>query len=294
MPDVSDALLAALADAPPGARILQATFVSATSTGCLVDISGNRVPATMGTAWLPEVNEVVWLWVIGDRFFIMGPASIKPDQGVVDSVAGGLVTLTSSLGTTVVAPYTGSTPSAGQSMKLLWHGGPFAMLMSTSPAGGTAPPPPTTGATSHADEFPAIDAGSYGSGRWWTSQVYASDSNLGAWFYGSKISDTIPSGATIQKVEIYVSPQQISGSAPNFATHGYQTKPGGAPSLSTVGAVGIGPGWVDLGSVGVSIGNALKAGGGSSGVGVNHGGYNIFHSLAQDGYSGRLRITSTY
>lgn len=294
MTELSDAVLGAFAQAPPGVRVLQATFVSASTTGCLVDISGNRVPATLGTSWLPEVNEVVWLWVIGDRFFIMGPAAIKPDQGVVQSVTSGLVTLTTSLGTTVICPYAGTTPSAGQSMKLLWHGGAFAMLMSTSPAGNTPPPAPAPSATTHADEFPAIDAGSYGSGRWWTPQVYASDSNLGAWFYGSKISDTIPAAASIQKVELYVSPQQISGSAPNFAVHPYQTNPGVSPALSTVGAVGVGPGWVDLGSVGVAIGNALKAGGGSFGVGLNHGGYNIFSSLAQDGYSGRLRITSIY
>jgi hypothetical protein len=290
--DVSDALLAALGNNPPGARILQATFVSATPTGCLVDISGNRVPATTGTSWLPEVNEVVWVWVVGDRFFIMGPAAIKPDQGVVQSVTSGLVTLTSSLGTTVVAPYDGTTPSAGQSMKLLWHGGPFAMLMSTSPAGGTPPAPSGGGGVAHADEFAAGDAGSYGSGRWWTPQVYASDNNLGAWFYGTTIADTIPASAVISKVEIYVSAQQISGAAPNFAVHGYATKPGGSPSLSTVGAVGIGgTGWVTLPT---SVGNALKHGGTAYGVGLNHGGYNILSSLAQDGYSGRLRISSTY
>jgi hypothetical protein len=51
---------------------------------------------------------------------------------------------------------------------------------------------------------------------------------------------------------------------------------------------------VDLGSVGISIGNVLRNGGGSFGVGVDHGGYNIFPSLAQDGQSGALRITSVY
>jgi hypothetical protein len=169
------------------------------------------------------------------------------------------------------------------------------MLMSTSPAPVTAPPVGASGAATHVDPFTAVDSGSYGSGRWWTNQVYASDSNLGAWFYGTKIADTIPSSATIQKVEIYVGQAtQISGAAPVFATHPYTSKPGGSPTLSPVAAVGIAPGWVDLGGAGISIGNVLRNSGGSFGVGVDHGGYNIFPSLAQDGQSGALRITSVY
>jgi hypothetical protein len=289
--DVSSALLTAIASGGAGVRVLQATFVSATSTGCLVDIQGNRVPATTATAFLPEVGEIVWLWAIDDRFFIIGPAATKPDQGTVQSAASGLVTLTTSLGTTVTCPYEGPAPAAGQVMKLLWHNGAFAFLMSTSPSPVAPPPAPSTGATTHQDQFNTIDAGSYGS-RWFTSQIWGSDHNLGAWFYGSKISDTIPSSAVIQRVQLWVPPgSQISGSAPNFAVHPHQTKPASAPALSTVAAVGITGGYVDLP---VSVGNALKNGGGSYGVGLNHGGYNILLSRDQDPATGQLIITSTY
>jgi hypothetical protein len=295
--DYTDALLRAL-QGRAKVKILQGTFVAQSTFGCTVDVgvgsSSSRIPAFLGTSFLPEINEPVWVWNIDKQWFVMGPVASKPDRGTVVSVASGLVTLTSSLGTTVICPYTGTTPSAGQTMKLLWHGGPFAMLMSTSPAGNTAPPAPGGGATTHQDVFMANDAGSYGpipSGRWWTSQVYASDNNLGAWFYGTKTADTIPAGATIQKVEIYISPSLISGSAPNFAVHGYSANPGSSPSMATVAAVGISGGWITLPS---SIGNNLKAGGGYLGVGLNHGGYNILHSLAEDGWSGALRITSTY
>lgn len=289
-----DALLAALNAGGPGSvRILQATFVSVSATGCLVDFTNSRVPAALGTSFLPEVGEVVWVWNIDDRYFIMGPATPKPDRGTVVSVASGLVTLTPSFGSNqIVAPYVGTTPSAGQIMKVLWHGGPFAMLMSTSPSGNTPPPAPGGGVSTHADVFGALDAGSYGSGRWWTSQVYASDSNLGAWFYGTKISDTIPSSASIVKAEVWVpGGTSISGSAPNFALHGYSAKPGGSPTLTSATATAITAGWITLPS---GFGAALKAGGGSYGIGVAHGGYNIFPSLAQDGYTGALRITSIY
>jgi hypothetical protein len=286
------ALQAAIAKVGPGVRIIQATFMAGSDgSGCLIDIQGSRIPALLGTTFLPEVGENVWVWVINDMYFIMGSTAVKPDQGTVVSASGGLATLTTSVGTTIAAPYVGAAPSAGQVMKLLWHNGPFAMLMSTSPAPAPPPPPPPSGATTHTHYFAAIDAGSYGS-RWWTDQVWASDNNLGAWFYGSKISDTIPAAAAISSVQIYISPQQISGSAPNFALHPYQVKPGGSPSYSLVTAIGVGGGgWLNLPT---SFGNGLKAGGGSAGVGVDHGGYNIFNSLAADGQSGALSIVSIY
>jgi hypothetical protein len=291
MVDIPDALLAAVAKGGAGVRVLQASFVGATSTGCQVDIQGNRVPATLATSFLPEVQEVVWLWALDDRFFIVGPAAVKPDRGTVQSTASGLVTLTTSIGTTITCPYAGAAPAAGQVMKLLWQGGPFAFLMSTSPAAAAPPPPPASTPVTHADTFNSVDAGSYGT-RWFTNQVWGSDHNLGAWFYGTKISDTIPSSAVIQRVQVWVPPgSQISGSAPNFAVHSYLSKPAGAPALSTVAAVGISGGYVDLP---VSVGTALKNGGGSFGVGLNHGGYNILLSRDQDAASGQLVITSTY
>jgi hypothetical protein len=298
MTDAYTAALLRAIQARSRVKFLQGTFVSASIGGALVDIGGQRIPALLGTLFLPEVNEPVQVWNIDKQYFVMGPVATKPDRGTVVSVSGGLATLTPNIGTNpVVAPYTGTTPSAGQTMKLLWHGGPLAMLMSTSPAGNTPPTAPGGAATTHTDYFTAIDAGSYGSGRWWTSQVYASDNNLGAWFYGSKISDTIPASAAIQSVELFLSPtSQNSGANPNVALHSYQSKPGGSPSLSSATAIGVVPGFVVIDGPGFStgFGNALRAGGGAAGVGLSHGGFHIFNSLAADGQSGTLRIISSY
>lgn len=273
---------------------LSGTFVSASAAGCIVDAGGGRIPAQFGTSYLPEVNERVWLWFINDVPFMMGSATAKPGQGTVVSVAAGLVTLTTDFGQ-VIVPYNGAlTPTAGQVLKLSWQGGGYAgSVMSTSPTPATPPPaPPAAGGdtSTHTDTFTAIDAGSFRD-RWWTPQVYASDSNLGAWFYGSKISDTIPAGAVIQSVQIFISAQQILYAPPNFALHPHQTMPGGAPTLSSSTAIGIVPGWVSLPQ---AWGDALKSGGGSAGIGLNHGGYSILRSLTQDGQSGALRIISTY
>jgi hypothetical protein len=117
---------------------------------------------------------------------------------------------------------------------------------------------------------------------------------LGVAWYGSKISDTIPATAVVQKFEFYVSAVQIQGNNPIFATHTELSRPAGAPTLTSVGAFPISGGWVDLEDVGLTIGNALKTGGGSFGVGLDHGGFNVLHSLAEDGQSAALRITSQY
>lgn len=278
--------------------LLVGTFVSASSSGCVVDVGNGRVPANFGSDYLPEVNESVWVEFIDNGLpFMRGPVGAKAGQGTVVSVASSLVTLDTDYGT-VSCPYGGDAPSAGQIMKITWRGGPFAMaVMSTSPAPNIAPPPPQAATGAHVDVFTALDAGSFNT-RWWTAQVRADDSDIGAFFYGSKISDTLPAAANIQRVEVFVSAAQIYGSPPNFGVHANQTRPAGAPSITSATATAVSPGWVTIDNPvsgpNTGFGNALKAGGGSAGIGVAHGGLNVFRSLAEDGQSGALRITSVY
>lgn len=296
------ATLSRLLDGKSSVTPLVGTFVSFDATGYQVDVGGGRIPAQLGSSYLPIVNENVWVWFVDGQLkpqvFVMGPTAPKPGSGTVISVASGLVTVSTTVGDFVM-PYTSTlSPTAGQILNITWGGGwppsnGFATgVASTSPTGITPPSGPGGGATTHVDTFTAIDAGSYQSGNgWWTGQVRAGDSNLGAWFYGTKMADTIPSTAAIGSVQIYVSPQQIAGAPPNFALHAHATKPGGAPSIPGSSAVAIAPGWVTLPS---AFGVGLRAAGGAYGVGLNHGGNSILRSLAQDGQSGALRITSVY
>ncbi|GAA3330673.1 hypothetical protein HP467_07195 [Curtobacterium albidum] len=284
-------LLLKLIAAKTTVRSLVGTFVSASATGCEVDVGNGRVPARFGTGYLPEVNETVNVLFIDDDVFVMGPTTTKAPRGTVVSVAASLVTLDTDYGP-VTAPYGGDPPATGQVMALRWHGGPFAMgVASTTPPAPVPPEPPAASTTPHVDTFQAIDAGSFNRYGWQQAQVWASDSYQGAWFYGTKIPDTIPASASIQKVEIYLSPTQIRFAPPNFALHAHPTKPGGAPTYGVEQAVGAAEGWLTLPT---QWGDYLKAGGGSFGVGVDHGGYSIFRSLSQDGMSGALRISSTY
>lgn len=291
MTDEADVTLALL-NGKSTVRVFAGTFVSATAAALTVDIpGGGRIVAAVGAGYLPEVNEPVWVWFIDGKPYVMGPTTVKPGKGTVISASGGFATLSTSIGNVVVPYDSRLSPTAGQVMKLTWQEGGFGIAVySAVPAAPVAPVAPSTGATQHVDTFTAGDAGSYQSGRWWTPEVWASDNNLGAWFYGSKIADTIPAGAVVTRVELYISAKQIQGYAPNIGMHALGSKVG-APSFTGTQAIAVAPGWVDLPA---SWGNSLKSGGGQLGVGVNHGGYNIFRSLAQDGSSGALRITSTY
>lgn len=270
--------------------VLPGTFVAATPSSCTVDVGGGRIPANLLTAYVPQPSESVWVAFIDGAPFVLGPTLTPASQGTVVSVAASLVTLTTAYGT-ITVPYNGAvTPSAGQIMHLT---GAYAdSVMSISPPPPAPPAPPTPpGATTHVDTFTAVDAGSHNSNGWWTNQVRADNSDLSAFWYGSKISDTIPSGATIAWIKVYISPVQIQGSNPNFGLHSDKSKPAGAPALGSITAVGISPGWVTLPS---SFATSLQAGGGAYGIGFSHGGFSILNSLAADGQSGALQIKSTY
>ena len=262
------------------------TYVSTDGIRGVVDVGGGRIPADLA-GYTPEVNETVWVLFIDGTATILGPTLQKPGIGIVSAApSANLVPISTTAGPFTLPYAAGLSLSAGQQVKLgAWNEGGFVFaVMSTTPAAGNPGAGPGTGATDHVQTFTAIDAGSYNGSSWWTGQVYASDSNIGAWFYGTKIADTIPDGAGIASVEIYLSANQISGSAPNIGYHGSAGKPGGGLSIS--GAVATGrSGWVSLPT---SFGDYLKANPG--GIGCLHGGYNIFNSLAADGQSGALRI----
>lgn len=263
-------------------------LVSADTNGFFVDVGGGRIPVRWATDYLPAINDPVNVWFVDGTPYVVGPTLPTATQGTVVSVAAGLVTVTTTFGTITIPYNTALTPTAGQILHLT---GKYAdSVMSTSPAGPTAPPAPVTGVTTHTDTFPALDAASW-NGSWSSSRLWASNTYLGAAWYGSKIRDTIPATASIRQVQVYVSPVQIQGNSPVFALHADLSRPAGAPSLSSPTTIPVTPGWVTLPN---TFGDALKSGGGMAGVGLDHGGYNILHSLAEDSLSFALKITSVY
>jgi hypothetical protein len=252
----------------------------------VVDFDGGRVPAHFATAWRPVVNDPVWVDIIDGVAWLVGPTAPQASDGTVVSVGGGLVVVSTDIGEIEATYDSGATLTAGQSVKLYASGGYHVVgVKSSSPVAPTPAPGGGGSGGEVTQTFTAVDSGSFQS-YWWTNRVYASSSNEGCWFYGSKISDTIPASATILAVDILIDAVQIQGGDPIFTTHPHYSRPAGSPGLSGGTAVDVtGPGWWGLPA---SFGDALKAGGGAAGVGCNHGGYNIF--TAAPGDSGSLRI----
>jgi len=275
---------------------LAGTFVSYDVDGVVVDVGDGRMAAALGSGYLPGPGESVLVWFVDGIPYVMGPSTPRPHSGTVTAVGSGLATLSTAVGVFGPMPYSGSAPTVGQVMRIMWHGGPLA-IAATPPEGTAAPPAPGGGqAVSHVDTFAAIETGTWNTGGGdvagskLNAEVWASNTTIGFWFYGTKIPDTIPASAVIQRVQLYVAARQIYGGSPVFTVHDNPTGPGDLLAGGTAVAVR-NYDWIDLP---VAIGNTLKRGGGGFGVGTRHGGYNIFKSLAADGQSGALRITSTY
>lgn len=271
------------------------SFVGLEGTWAMCDIANGsevgRVPARTTTSYRPEINESVFVAAVDGDYFMLGPSLPKPPQGTVTSVGTNVVTVSTDQGDVTATVGVGTTLSTGQVVKLFWSGGAHVLAaLTAAPTPPTPPPAPGSGTSKHVDEFTAVDAGSYSGGRWWQPQPWASDSTLGAWFMGRKIRDTLQ-GAPVSRIQMFAAVAQQFGANPNIGLHSHASKPGGSPTISGATPIAVRSGqWVDLP---VSFGQALSNGS-ALGVGLSHGGFNKFSSLAQDARSGALRITSTY
>ncbi|WIB25807.1 hypothetical protein [Curtobacterium sp. MCSS17_015] len=293
MDDVS--VISGLLDGKAKVTMWLGSFVGLDGVYALCDISNGdesgRVPARVTTSYRPEVNEQVFVVAVDGKYFLLGPSTPKPAQGTVTAVGSDTVTVSTDMGDVAATVGVGMTLSAGQVVKLFWSDGAHVIsALTAAPAPVPPPPPPGPSTSQHVDVFTAVDAGSFSGGRWWQAQPWASDTTLGAWFMGSKIRDTLR-GAPVSKIELWSSLASQFGSNPNIGTHPHLSKPGGGPTISNATPIAVGPGrWITLPT---SFGQALSDGT-AAGIGLAHGGYNRFNSLAADAQSGALRISSTY
>ncbi|WP_449407992.1 hypothetical protein [Microbacterium maritypicum] len=278
-------------DDQPRVLVRKATFVGVVNGFAQCDMGNSRFICEFGSGYIPMVGETVRIWTVGDQHTLF-PGAAKPNVGTVLTASSTTASVQTSVGT-FICGYAGTAPTSGDRVGIVWsEDGPWC----TSKLSNTVPPPapipdPGGGGGIRSATFYATDSGSTdrNRSRWWTAQPRAGDSTYGAWFYGTQLPDTIPAAATFVSLEFYVSWQQRSGSAPNFALHNYGSK-NGLPSFGSSAA------WAPAGSWQTPPGAAgwfaaLKAGGGFLGVGLNQGGNNIFSSLAQDAMSGALRIS---
>lgn len=265
------------------------SFVGIADGRALIDLGGNRFPVAFSNGSIPTLNDPVNVCSVDGTWYLLGPSQPKPNVGTVITVSTQTLTLQTSVGI-VTAIIGGTPPSSGDRVTIQWteDGAVSGLRLATTPT--LTAPPNTGGGGSVVKEatFRAIDAGSTdrGAARWWQAQPWASNSTYGAWFYGTQIKSTIPSGSTPISAEIYINRVQDQGDAPRFALHTSPTK-GGVPTMSAYVPWDLPNGWNTLPA---GWFEQLMGGGGYFGIGLNQGGYNKFASLAEDGLSGALRM----
>jgi hypothetical protein len=270
----ADQLAAALREIPTVSSKL-GTFVRRDGVRVVVSLAGKQVVLPfVGTA-LPPVGASVQVETRDGSTVVTGAAAPLPQWGQPHTLR-------------YLAAY---TPAVGDEVSVSWgaDGGVVQDKLSRS-----APTPPPvafqgTGALTefHPGPFTATGSGSYGS-RWFTNDVYASASNTGGWWYGSKVRDTIPDNAAIKSASVFLNARQVSGSNPVLRLHTSEGQPSGPLSFTAAPQAlnGARTGWVPIPTAWIDY---LKANAG--GVGFEHGGYNIFRGTQSDALSGALDIT---
>jgi hypothetical protein len=278
----------------------QVTAIDWATGTATVNIAGGVVNAQMIDD-APAVNRPVWVLQVGTTAVCLGKPS-GPVYGTVQSDGvNGFAAVLGDDGVTYSLPYsTMYQPASGHRVALEWAGyGRIEQRVSGeySPAGepiqNNPTPPPGAGAATGGDRvFYPVDSASWQGGGWARSDsvVYGSSYAVGAFFYGSQIADSIPPGATITGIEIYLTVDQASGSQAQFGYHPYGTRPGAAftptgmyvPRPLARGFAGYVP--LDL-----KFGTFLRDTPG--GIGTKGAGYRVFRGKSGGQSQGALHIT---
>jgi hypothetical protein len=267
-----------------------------------VDVDDNRVPASVVSAYYPIPGEEVRMMKIGSTLLILGPLRPRSRTGRVSAVGttDAIIEYPPGSGVTkTMGIPKGYSPTVNDAVLIDWDSGGTVDQVVTKTPDYTAPeaPKPPTGTAPIAPKkvtklFRAhSDSGTYQNGQWWQSQIWASASTSGAWFYGNTIKDTIPDNARIISVRLHLLPVSLSGNPPILRAHTHASRPGGGVNFSsetqTLSADRDGVVTINNG-----FGDFLKSN--TGGVGFDHGGYNKYKALSGPGKhpdSGALEIT---
>lgn len=223
---------------------------------------------------------------------VVGPSQALPARAeVTASVDGGTRAAVNIEGVDyvlpVLAPY---SPLVTDIVVINWMSG--HVLGEEAAAPSTVDPGSIGGGSSSFSDFviQPTSSGKYDTewNNWWSPpEVWASDNNKGIWAYGGRF--TALTGANVAKTEIFLPLITQSGAA-YIGLHGYPAIPGGAPTITSLTALPVRSGWVELPS---TWGNYLRDNP-DAGIGVTSGaGLNKWRGVGQDGQSGWIRFAGT-
>jgi len=269
----------------------------------------------------PEPLELVRVMFVDGVAFYAGAAQSKPGKGVVATVGGGLATVVTDIGT-ISCSYS-TAPSSGNAVKLAWNDGPHIMgpvasypIQSDVPADPIYQPKPRT----YIFKAKMSGRAAYGPypgtipGVWTPGSIVLPQSGVNVsnrWYYGRSAVDSIPVGAVVTRVEIYLpklignwsrvftqtdtTPEQLVATIPTFP-------PGNSWDLDA-NWTAVSPrtsGWVDL-PIGfatqfttteMSVQPSSYSGGGSDIWQIE--GLDLLGNGTGDNNSGAIRITAKF
>lgn len=248
----------------------------------MVNIGGGMVPARMSGP-PPVLGATVWVMQVGSTYLCVGPAMLPALVTVKSRDDDGLWTVESSDARRfrVSGPYGADFP-AGSRVLMNWDAGGHILMRVAGevprvPLAEAPPIPAPSGTTAdRTQDFIPTDSGSWLGDKWTTPDVMFGAVAAG-WFYGTQITDSIPSSAMILSVQLLLVVGEASGAAEaQIGTHQERVRPVGEFPVGTLVGVGAAPagssGFVPLPT---TFGDALKTGA-AAGVGTRGTGYRQF------------------
>jgi hypothetical protein len=224
------------------------------------------------------------------RLVMTGPTVAKSGMGTITATGTPKATVVCD-GVEYLLPYRdGYTPVVSDDVEINWVTQVIQGKVTT-----LVPPPvvdPGTGGGTAGPfdfTFPAQQSGTWNGTRWQSNDVQASDHNMGAWFYGATLADTLRDDWTVTGTFIYL-PLVQELNVCNIGLHGAtEMDPGSWPGSTADIPLDPRSGWVQLPN---EFGAGLNVFGG--GITVTSGnGLNVWLGTQSDGASGSLHITGT-
>lgn len=279
-------------------ELLAGVFVAADGVRAVVDVGNSRVTVSAMGFTFPAPGSSVWLLRVGKQFLMLGSAAPRHGLGRVTATGSPRCTVEypAGSGVTQLMGYPSNiTPAVNDVVLIDWSSSDGTIIDKITIAPGVVVPvaPPAPAPTVGSAVFNAGDSGTFyvPGGRWNTLEVWAvtTGNNVGAWFYGNQIRDTIPDTATITSAEIYLPLFYDIGSAPVAQVHTSASKPGGNVAV-TGGTHSLSPraGWSPIPAAFI---DHMKVHGG--GIALVGGGWAKYRPVGVDGASGALRVSWT-
>lgn len=285
------AALARLESLIPSVGSQTAVFVRMVGGLAEINVGDSTIQVACVGYQPPVTGMTVQLENRSGRYFVTGPAVSPVQTGIIVAEGVPLATVDVagvSYSLPVMSTY---APVVGDEVEIDWGRAKGGLILGKPTAVNAPVEPPTNegGLQQSYDNLlvNAIDSGKYQSSWWGNSDVWATNSNHGAWFYGADIRSAL-TGKTVTSAEIYLPLISTTRDA-LIGVHTSATKPGGDISGSMFEPLQGYSGWVPFD---VAKAEWLRDNtGGICVVLADSAGYNTWRGKGSDPLSGALRFS---